>query len=267
MESSDPAASAAASHEPPTGVSSPSARLARSAGLIGVATTTSRVLGLVRDQALAYLFGAGNAMDAFNVAFRIPNLVRDLFAEGAMSAAFVPTFTRRLTLQGKDAAWRLGNQLVNALLLVTGVVVVAGIMLAEPVVGLLAREYASVPGKAELTTTLTRILFPFLTLVAVAAALMGMLNSLRRFFIPALSPVMFNVAMILSAVALVPIMPRFGLQPIVGMALGALLGGWAKWRSSVQHSIAKATGIEPCWIIGMPAFGKCSDSWGPPRSA
>ena len=228
MESSDPAAPAAASHEPPTGVSSPSARLARSAGLIGVATTTSRVLGLVRDQALAYLFGAGNTMDAFNVAFRIPNLVRDLFAEGAMSAAFVPTFTRRLTLQGKDAAWRLGNQLVNALLLVTGVVVVAGIMLAEPVVGLLAREYASVPGKAELTTTLTRILFPFLTLVAVAAALMGMLNSLRRFFIPALSPVMFNVAMILSAVALVPIMPRFGLQPIVGMALGALLGGLAQ---------------------------------------
>ena len=76
-------------------------RLARSAGIIGTATLTSRLLGLVRDQVLAYLFGAGNAMDAFNVAYRIPNLMRDLFAEGAMSAAFVPTFTRRLTLQGK----------------------------------------------------------------------------------------------------------------------------------------------------------------------
>ena len=225
MESSDPAAPAAASHEPPIGASSHSARLARSAGLIGIATMTSRVLGLVRDQVLAYLFGAGNAMDAFNVAFRIPNLARDLFAEGAMSAAFVPTFTRRLTLQGRDEAWRLGNQLVNALLLATGVLVVAGIVFAKPLIELLAPGYASEPGKLALTTTLTRIMLPFLTLVAVAVALMGMLNSLRRFFVPALSPAMFNVAMILSAVALVPIMPRFGLQPIVGMAFGALLGG------------------------------------------
>ena len=225
MVASDPAAPAAASHEPPTGASSRSARLTRSAGLIGIATMTSRVLGLIRDQVLAYKFGAGNAMDAFNVAFRIPNLARDLFAEGAMSAAFVPTFTRRLTLQGRDEAWRLGNQLVNALLLATGVLVVVGIVFAKPLIGLLAQGYASEPGKLALTTTLTRIMLPFLTLVAVAAALMGMLNSLRRFFIPALSPAMFNVAMILSAVALVPIMPRFGLQPIVGMAFGALLGG------------------------------------------
>ena len=225
MESSDPAAPAAAAHEPPIGTPSKTARLARTAGLIGIATMMSRVLGLVRDQVLAYLFGAGNAMDAFNVAFRIPNLVRDLFAEGAMSAAFVPTFTRRLTLHGKDDAWRLSNQLVSALLLATGVLVVPGIVLAEPLVGLLAHGYASVPGKLELTATLTRIMLPFLTLVAVAAALMGMLNSLRHFFMPALSPAMFNVAMILSAVALVPVMPRLGFQPIVGLAFGALLGG------------------------------------------
>src|SRR5512136_2525061 len=90
-------------------------RLARSAGVIGLATTASRLLGLVRDQILAYFFGAGNAMDAFNVAFRIPNLLRDLFAEGAMSAAFVPTFTRRLTTEGPAAAWRLGNIVINAL--------------------------------------------------------------------------------------------------------------------------------------------------------
>src|SRR6476620_6173728 len=102
-------------------------RLARSAGLIGVATMTSRVLGLVRDQVLAYLFGAGNAVDAYNVAFRIPNLVRDLFAEDAMSAAFVPTFTRVLTREGKPAAWRLGNHVVNALLVSTVVMVGLGI--------------------------------------------------------------------------------------------------------------------------------------------
>jgi putative peptidoglycan lipid II flippase len=98
-------------------------RLARSAGVFGLATIASRILGLVRDQVLAYYFGAGNAMDAFRVAFRVPNLVRDLFAEGAMSAAFVPTFTRLLTLHGRDRAWRLASSVINALLVVTGVIV------------------------------------------------------------------------------------------------------------------------------------------------
>ena len=183
--------------------------LARSAGLIGFATLISRLLGLARDQVLAYLFGAGNTMDAFNVAFRIPNLVRDLFAEGAMTAAFVPTFTKRLTLDGRPRAWALGSQVINALLLVTVAVAIVGILAAEPLVGLFAGSYAEVPGKLELTVFLTRLMFPFLTLVALAAAVMGMLNSLDRFFVPALSPAMFNVAMIGSALLLVPLMPAF----------------------------------------------------------
>src|ERR1043166_9740892 len=111
-------------------------RLARSAGLTGAATLVSRILGLVRDQVLAAFFGAGNEMDAFIVAFRIPNLVRDLFAEGAMSAAFVPTFTRELTLHGKGEAWRLGNNVLNALLLVTGILVAIGILFAHQIVNL-----------------------------------------------------------------------------------------------------------------------------------
>ena len=204
---------------------SPSTRLAKSAGVVGAATLTSRLLGLVRDQVLAYLFGAGNAMDAFNVAIRIPNLMRDLFAEGAMSAAFVPTFMRQLTRHGKDEAWRLGNQLLNALIVVTGAVVVAGIVFAEPLAWLLAGDFADVPGKFELTVLLTRIILPFLTLVAVAAAMMGMLNSLNRFFTPALSPAMYNVGIIASAGLLVPLMPGLGLDPIVAIAIGALLGG------------------------------------------
>lgn len=183
------------------------------------------MLGLVRDQVLAWLFGAGNAMDAFYVAFRIPNLMRDLFAEGAMSAAFVPTFTRRLRQEGKAAAWRLGNQLINALLVVTGLLVLLGIIYARPLTELIAGDYAAVPGKLELTATLTRILLPFLSLVAVAAALMGMLNSLNRFFIPALSPAMFNVGVILSAFVLVPFAPALGLHPIIAIAVGMLLGG------------------------------------------
>ncbi len=208
----------------PAAVSAAS-RLARSAGLVGAATLTSRLLGLVRDQVLAYLFGAGNAMDAFNVATRIPNLLRDLFAEGAMSAAFVPAFMRRLTHAGREEAWRLGNQLLNALVVVTGAFVLAGMLFAEPLVRLLAGSYAEVPGKLELTVFLTRLLLPFLTLVAVAAALMGMLNSLNRFFVPALSPAMYNVGIILSGALLVPLMPGLGLDPIVAIAIGALLGG------------------------------------------
>ena len=206
------------------GGDSAAARLARSAGVVGAATLASRLLGLVRDQVLAYLFGAGNAMDAFNVAARIPNLLRELFAEGAMSAAFVPTFMRRLTNDGRPAAWRLGNQLLNALAAVTGAFVVAGIVFAEPLVWLLAGSYGAVPGKLELTVLLTRILLPFLTLVAVAAAMMGMLNSLNRFFMPALSPAMYNAGIIASGALLVPLMPGLGLDPIVGIAIGALLG-------------------------------------------
>ena len=200
-------------------------RLARSAGLIGIATMMSRVLGLARDVVYAWLFGAGDQMDAFNVAFRIPNLVRDLFAEGAMTAAFVPTFTRYLTVRGRDQAWRLGNLVLTTLILVTAIVVTFGIVLAVPITTLFAGEYAAVPGKLPLTVQLTRLMFPFLTLVAVAVAFMGMLNSLRHFFVPALSPAMFNVGAILGALAFVPLMPALGLHPTAGLAFGTLLGG------------------------------------------
>jgi putative peptidoglycan lipid II flippase len=221
-------------------------RLARSAGLIGIATLTSRLLGLVRDRTYAHFFGAGDAMDAFIVASRIPNLVRDLFAEGAMSAAFVPTFTRYLTTRGKEAAWRLGSQTINALVLVTGIIVVLGILFARPVTELYAGEFARVPGKLELTTILTQLLFPFLTMIAVAVALMGMLNSLGRFFIPALSPAMMNCAVIVVAFIMVPLSGRLGVAPVYALAVGMLLGGIAQiavqWpalrREGYRHRLA-----------------------------
>jgi putative peptidoglycan lipid II flippase len=189
---------------------------------------TSRVLGLVRDQVLAFLFGAGDMMDAYNIAFRIPNLVRDLFAEGAMSAAFVPTFTRTLTNEGRERAWRLGNLVVNALLLATGLIVAAGMVFAGPITTAFASAYAEVPGKLELTVLLTRVMFPFLALVAVATALMGMLNSLHRFFIPAVSPAMFNVGSIICTIALAPVMPAVGLPVIMAPAIGVLVGGFGQ---------------------------------------
>ena len=205
--------------------SAASPQLARSAGVIGAATMASRILGLVRDQVLAFLFGAGDQMDAYNIAFRIPNLVRDLFAEGAMSAAFVPTFTRTLTKEGRERAWRLGNLVVNALLLATGLIVVAGMVFAGPITTAFAGAYAEVPGKLELTVSLTRIMFPFLALVAVATALMGMLNSLHRFFVPAMSPAMFNVGSIVCTIGLAPVMPALGLPVITAPAIGVLVGG------------------------------------------
>jgi putative peptidoglycan lipid II flippase len=174
---------------------------------------------------LAARFGAGNEMDAFNVAFRIPNLVRDLFAEGAMSAAFVPAFARHLTLHGRAAAWRLANNVLNALLLATLALVVAGLVFTRPLVTLYAGDYANVPGKLELTILLTRVVLPFLATVAVAAVAMGMLNALHHYFVPALSPAMFNIATIVCALVLVPVMPSFGLPGIMAIAVAVLLGG------------------------------------------
>jgi putative peptidoglycan lipid II flippase len=222
--------------------------LARSAGVIGLATMASRVLGLIRDVVLALLFGASATMDAFYVAFKIPNLLRDLFAEGAMSAAFVPTFTRQLTRHGRAAAWRLGNQVINALLLVTGLLVVAGVAFAEPLIRfIVAREYAADAQQFALTVSLTRVMLPFLTLVALAVALMGMLNSLRRFFIPALSPAMLNVATIACAFLLVPVMPAFGLDPIFAIAFGTLLGGFG--QVVLQWPVLRAEGYRYRWML------------------
>ena len=202
---------------------------------------TSRILGVVREQVLAAYFGAGNAMDAYNVAYRIPNLVRDLFAEGAMSSAFVPTFTRHLTNQGKESAWRLGNLVINALIVITAGLVVVGIVFAEPLVSLFASAYREVPGKLELTVFLTRLMLPFLTLAALAAAVMGMLNSLHRYFIPALSPAMFNVGNIVCAILLVPLMPGIGLPAITAIAIGTVIGGVA--QLAVQWPVLRREGF------------------------
>ncbi|MDQ3171192.1 MAG: murein biosynthesis integral membrane protein MurJ [Acidobacteriota bacterium] len=189
-----------------------------------IATLLSRVLGLARDVVLAAIFGAGAAMDAFNVATRIPNLVRDLFAEGAMSAAFVPTFTRHVKEKGIDSAWRLGSNVINALVVVTGTLVVLGMIFAYPLADFYTDD-ARFAAQLPLTASLTRWTLPFLTMVAIAVAQAGMLNSLRQFFIPAVSPAMYNVAIILSAFALVPFAPALGIEPITAIAIGSLVGG------------------------------------------
>jgi putative peptidoglycan lipid II flippase len=228
--------------------------MARSAGLVGIATMASRLLGLLRDWVFLTAFGAGHVMDAYNVAFRLPNLVRDLFAEGAMSAAFVPTFTRELHNKGKDAAWELGRIVITGLIVVTGVITVAGVLLAGPLTAYIAPGYAATPGKLELTTTLTQVMFPFLMLIAVAVACMGMLNSLRSFFLPALAPAMFNVACIASAFLIVPFMPALGWHAMVGLAIGTLLGGVAQVAVQWPALIREGFRFRPQFGFGDPRF-------------
>ena len=230
------------------------AGVARSAGLVGIATMASRVLGLLRDWVFLTAFGAGHVMDAYNVAFRLPNLVRDLFAEGAMSAAFVPTFTRELHNNGKEAAWELGRIVITGLIVVTGVISVAGVLLAGPLTAYIAPEYAATPGKLELTTTLTQVMFPFLMMIAVAVACMGMLNSLRSFFLPALAPAAFNVACIASAFLIVPFMPALGWHPMVGLAIGTLVGGVAQVALQWPALIRAGFRFRPQFGFSDPRF-------------
>jgi putative peptidoglycan lipid II flippase len=201
----------------------------------------------VRDQVQAALFGTTPAADAFAIATRIPTLLRDLFAEGAMSAAFVPTFTRCLTQRGKDAAWRLGSQVVNALLVVTGTIVVLGIVFARPLATFYAGDFSKIPGKLELTIELTRLNMPFLLLVAIAAAYMGMLNALRRFFIPAMAPAMYNVVFIACGLGLYPLFKRLGLDPVLSLTAGMLAGGLA--QIVTQWPAVRREGYRHHWIL------------------
>jgi putative peptidoglycan lipid II flippase len=227
-----------------------SGRLARSAGVIGTATFTSRVLGVVRDWAQAYFFGTSLAADAFTIATRIPTLLRDLFAEGAMSAAFVPTLGRTIVEDGREAAWRLGSQVVNGLLLVTAVLVVLGIIFAAPLTGTYAEEFARTPGKLELTIELTRINMPFLTLVAIAAAFMGMLNAARRFVIPAFAPATYNVVFIACTFLLVPLFrSEGGVEPVMALSIGTLLGGLAQVLT--QWPALRREGYRHRWILDV----------------
>lgn len=205
----------------------------RSAAVRGVATFFSRIAGLVREQSFAYFFGAGAWTDAFNVAFRIPNLLRDLFAEGAMSAAFVPTFNAVMAKEGRERAFRLASITLTMLVLVVGAITALGIAVSPALVKLMAPEFASDPAKFEVTVTMTRIMFPFLVVISLAAMVMGVLNSLGEFFIPAVAPVFLNLAMIVAGFTLCPFFETLGRRPIEGMAVGAMIGGFlqlvAQW--------------------------------------
>ena len=196
----------------------------RAAGVVGLAVLCSRVLGLAREQIFAALFGGGRVMDAFTIAFRIPNLLRDLFAEGALSTAFVTVFSRTAALQDTAAAWRLADKVATLTAVSLSAITVTGIATAPWLVAALAPGFD--PGKAALTVTLTRIMYPFILLVSLAALVMGMLNARNVFGTPAMASSFFNLGSIVSGVLLgYWLDPHFGARAILGLAIGTLVGG------------------------------------------
>jgi putative peptidoglycan lipid II flippase len=212
--------------------------VARSAGIISIAVMGSRILGLVREQVFAAYFGAGFLNDAFQVGFRIPNTLRDLFAEGALSAAFVKTFTDYTLKKSEEEAWRLASMVLNALAIVLSLITILGIIFSPQIVSLIAADFS--PAKAELATTLTRIMFPFILMVALAAVAMGVLNTKGRFGIPASASTMFNIGSIVGGLIFAywlsggywekgdgpgGIPSEAAQRAIIGMAIGTLIGG------------------------------------------
>ncbi len=209
----------------------------------------SRVLGLVREQVFAAMFGAGLAIDAFVVAFRIPNLLRDLFAEGALSTAFVTVFSQYDAKLGAERTWRLANNVILCLTLVVGSITLAGILFSPELAGCMAPDFSREPGKLELTALMTRIMFPFLLLVSLAAVVMGMLNAKGKFFVPALASSFFNLGSIVAGVGLSLLAPRFGLPAIVGMAVGTLIGGLLQLL--VQLPLLHQVGFRLAWVFDL----------------
>jgi putative peptidoglycan lipid II flippase len=186
----------------------------------------SRITGLVRERVMAQLFGAGLANDAFQIAFRIPNLTRDLFAEGALSSAFVPVFTEYLSTKNRKDAAVLANLVATALVVIVGAICLLGAIFSPYLVEVFASKYHQVPGKFELTVQMTRITFPFLLLVALAAQAMGVLNACGSFGVPAMASTFFNIGSLVMGVGLGAwVGPHLGFPPIVGMAYGVVLGG------------------------------------------
>jgi len=197
----------------------------RATGVVGIAILSSRILGLIREMVFAGLFGAGKNLDAFLMAFRLPNLLRDLFAEGALSTAFITTFSKKIAVEGDQSAWRLANKVATLTAVFMSAVTLLGIIFAPQLVDLLTWGSWS-PDKTALTILLTRIMWPFMLLVSLAALVMGMLNAKHVFGPPAMASSYFNLGSIIAGVAIGWWLdPHFGARSLIGLAIGTLIGG------------------------------------------
>jgi len=201
----------------------------RSAGIVSAAVAVSRITGLVRESVLGWLFGASATFDAYAVGYRVTNLARDLFAEGALSSAFVPTFTRYRATKTLAEARELSNITGTLLIAIVGAICALGMLFSAGFVELFAPGFHAVPGKFELATRMVRTMFPFLLLVALAAQAQGILFACGRFGVSALSSSLFNVGSVLSGLVLgYWLGPRLRVSPVQGMAYGILFGGAAQ---------------------------------------
>lgn len=227
-------------------------QVARAAGVVGSATLLSRIMGYVRDMFMSWGFGTSLAADAFYVAYRIPNLLRELLAEGSMSAAFIPVFTETLTNESKESAHRLANAIFARLLVILAILTALGILFAPVVVKGIAWGFRTEPDKFLLTIKLTRLMFPYLFFIGLAALAMGMLNSLRSFLAPALSPVMLNIMTISSVVVSMWLLPN----PIYGVAVGVVLGGLFQFLIQVPGLRKHGMMLKPEFEPGHPGVAK-----------
>jgi putative peptidoglycan lipid II flippase len=234
---------------PPPPVTGARRAVARAAAVVSAATLTSRVLGFLRDLVIARTFGAGVATDAFFVAFRLPNLLRRLVAEGALSSAFIPVFTEYVTTRSRADTLRMLRAVAGVMALLLGSLSLLGVLAAPWIVRVMAPGFFANPAAGELTVHLTRLMFPYLFLVGLAALVMGVLNAHRHFLLPALSPVALNIGIILGAVVIAPRLP----EPVIGLAVGVLLGGAGQLMLQVPWLGARGLLATPRIALGHPA--------------
>ncbi len=227
-------------------------RIARAAGVVGFATFLSRIFGFLRDMVVAGFFGAGIATDAFFVAFRIPNLLRRLLAEGALTIAFVPVFTEYLKTRPKKDAFAFAGIAFTLLSIVLVAVTLAGILLSPWIVRLIAPGFTEVAGQYDLAVFLTRLMFPYIFFVSLVALAMGILNSLRHFAAPALAPVALNLSMIFSVFFLA----RFFREPIVALAVGVLAGGFLQLVMQIPFLLKFGIPLRPDFHFRHPGVRK-----------
>ncbi|HEV8232429.1 MAG TPA: murein biosynthesis integral membrane protein MurJ [Thermoanaerobaculia bacterium] len=209
-------------------------RLVRSASVITLLTLASRLTGYARDRTIAAFFGASAASDVFYTAFRIPNLLRQLVAEGALPGVFIPAYAEKRAKGSADEARLFAARILSALTIIVTAITVAGIVFAPGIVRLLAKGFASTPGKIPLTIFLTRLMFPYLCFISVAALLQAILNAHGRFAVSAMSPIFLNVSIIFAAVLLAP---RFR-EPTVALAIGVLAGGVLQMAVQIRPALA-----------------------------
>jgi putative peptidoglycan lipid II flippase len=242
----------------------PAESVVRSAGIVSMAVAMSRVTGLMREIVMARLFGAGFIYDAFLLGFRIPNLTRDLFAEGALSSAFVPIFSQTLAQKGRKEAAILSNLVATALILIVGAFCVLGVIFSPALVDLLAEGFHRVPGKFDLAVHMTRVMFPFLLLVALAAQAMGVLNACNRFAVPALASTFFNLGSVTFGLIIgYALAPWLRIQPITGMAIGVVLGGALQLAWQLPSLRSQGFVFHPSFDWSHPGLRKIIALMGP----